>query len=493
MRTTISAYAGREAKTAAVRGAGEPSGRTLRAALAMLLMGTAVLAPLSAQAQRAKADKPVAETRQRIVPETSDDVRRVPVPPIDRSKDPILVLTGGTLIDGRGGAPIANAVVVMQGDRIVAAGPAGSVTVPGNAARVVDATGLYLMPGLIDLHIHFTQQRGPDMGKYADSPAAAAIRGTVLADQMVTAGITAARDVGTSDDVALRIKEAVDRGIIRGPRVMWSGKLLASTGGHGDEVTSTATGREKPGLGGDPHGVDGPWEWRRAVREQIRRLADWIKISAPADREELAAAIEEAHSLGVPVAIDSYGQYTDWAIEAGVDTLEHPLLLSDQAIPLMKKHGTAFVPTIGAFDNLLEGGYPTAGIPSGGFYYTHSRRFVINQQDHLKRVGQAYRAGVPIGVGTDIPFENEWRYPDAYFRELDYLHQAGMTNADVLDSATRTGARIMRMGDKLGTIEPGKIADLLVVGANPLDSLKNLRDVRYVVADGKVVVDKAAK
>jgi len=425
---------------------------------------------------------------QRAIPETSDDVRRVPIPPIDRSKEPILVLKGGTLLDGRGGTPILNAVVVLQGDRIVAAGPAGT-PVPANAARTVDASGLWILPGLIDLHIHFTQQRGPDMGRYSDSPAAAAIRGTVLADQMVTAGITAARDVGTMDDVALRIKEGVDRGIIRGPRVMWSGKLIASTGGHGDEVTSTATGREKPNLGGDPHGVDGPWEWRKAVREQVRRLADWIKISAPADKEELAAAIAEAHSLSVPVAIDSYGEYTDWAIEAGVDTLEHPLLLSDKAVSLMKKYGTAFVPTIGAFDNLLEGGYPTAGIPTGGFYYTHSRRFVINQQDHLKRVGEAYRAGVPIGVGTDIPFENEWRYPDAYFRELDYLHQAGMTNADVLASATSVGAKILRMGDKLGTIEPGKIADILIVGANPLDSLKNLRDVRYVIADGKVVVD----
>ncbi len=195
----------------------------------------------------------------------------------------------------------------------------------------------------------------------------------------------------------------------------------------------------------------------------------------------------------MPVAIDSYGKYTDWAIEAGVDTLEHPLLMSDQAVPLMKKHGTAFVPTIGAFDNLLNGGYPTAGIPTGGFYHTHSRRFVIDQQDHLKRVAEAYRAGVPIGVGTDIPFENDERYPDAYFRELDYLSEAGMSNADVLASATRVGAEIMRMGDKLGTVEKGKIADLLIVGANPLDSLKNLRDVRYVVADGKIVVDGPAR
>ncbi|MBB5685980.1 amidohydrolase family protein [Sphingobium boeckii] len=427
---------------------------------------------------------------QRPMPDTTDDVRRVPVPPVDRSHQPIVVLKGGTLLEARDGRSLENAVVVMQGDRIVAAGPAASTPVPANAARVIDATGLFIMPGLIDLHIHFTQQRGTDMGRYSDSPAAAAIRGTALADQLVTAGITAVRDVGTMEDVALRIKEGVDRGIIRGPRVMWSGQLIASTGGHGDEVTSTATGRQKPALGGASHGVDGPWEWRMAVREQVRKLADWIKIGAPANKEELAAAIEEAHSLGVPVAIDSYGDYTDMAIEAGVDTLEHPLLMSDKAVPLMKKHGTSFVPTIGAFDNLLEGGYPTAGIPTGGFYHTHSRRFVINQQDHLKRVAEAHRAGVPIGVGTDIPFENEWRYPDAYFRELDYLRQAGLSNAEVLASATRVGAQIMRMGDKLGTIEPGKIADILVTGSDPRTDLKNLRDVRYVIADGAVVVGK---
>jgi imidazolonepropionase-like amidohydrolase len=424
------------------------------------------------------------------IPETTDDARRLPIPPVDRSNEPIVVMTGGTLIDGRGGAPVANAVVVTQGDRIIAAGPAGSVAVPAGAARIIDATGLFIMPGLIDLHIHFTQQRCHDFGKYSDSPAGAAIRGVALAEQLIGAGITAARDVGTVDDVALRIKEAVDRGIIRGPRVLWSGSIIATTGGHGDEVTSTATGRQKPAMGGPSKGFNGPWEWRTAVRRQVRGLADWVKLGAPADREEIVAAIEEAHSLGVPVAIDSYGQYTDWAIEAGVDTLEHPLAMSDQAVALMKKHGTAFVPTIGAFDNLLTGGYPTAGIPTGGFYHTHSRRFVIDQQEHLGKVAQAYRAGVPIGVGTDIPFENETRYPDAYFRELDYLSQAGMSNADVLASATRVGAQIMRMGDKLGTIEPGKIADILVLGANPLASLGNLRDVRYVLADGRLVVEQ---
>ncbi len=425
--------------------------------------------------------------------ETTDDVRRLPIPPVDRSRQPIVALRGGTLIDGRGGAPVPDAVVVMQGDRILAAGPAGSTPVPQATARVIDATGLYIMPGLIDLHIHFTQQRGDDMGRYLDSPAAAAIRGTALAGQLIDAGITAVRDVGTVDDVALRIKEGVDRRIIRGPRVFWSGRLIASPGGHGDEVTSTATGRQRAAGSGGRRVANGPWDWREAVREQVRALADWIKISAPATQEELVAAIDEAHSLGVPVAIDSFGAYTDTAIAAGVDTLEHPLDMSDRAVALMRQHRTAFVPTIGAFDNLLTGGYPTAGIPSGGFYYTHSRRFPINQQQHLARVREAHRAGVPIGVGTDIPFENESRYPDAYFRELAYLRDAGLSNAEVLASATRVGAQVMRMGDKLGTIEPGKIADILVLGADPLADLANLRAVRYVIADGEVAVERGPR
>lgn len=428
---------------------------------------------------------------QRSVYDTTDDMRRIPIPKVDRSNDPVIALKGGTVLDGNGGKAITGGVVVTQGDRILSVGTAGNVTIP-QGAQIIDATGLYIMPGLIDLHIHFTQQRGSDLAYYSNDAASSAIRGTVLAKDLVEAGITAARDVGTGGNVALRIKEAVDRGIIKGPRVFWSGGLLASTGGHGDEITSTATGRPKNSSGGKSV-ADGPWAWRVLVREQIKAGADWIKISAPAQKEEIEAAIDEAHSHGIGVAIDSWGHYTDTAIMAGVDTLEHPLDMSDKAVSLMKRHGTAFVPTIGAFHNLFTTGYETAHIVPGGFYHTFSRRFAIDHQDHLKQITKAYKAGVPVGVGTDIPFENEVRYPDAYFLELGYLKEAGMSNEDVLASATRVGANILKIGDKLGTLEAGKIADIIVLGDDPRVDLAHLRNLHYVIADGKIAFEKVAR
>ena len=199
--------------------------------------------------------------------ETTDDPRRVPIPPRDRSNDPILVVRGGTLIDGTGTEPIANAVLVIQGDRILDVGPSGQVSIPSNVARTVDVNGLYVVPGLIDLHMHFTQQYGDDFSRYRDSDAAAAIRGVLKLGQFLDGGITAVRDVGTSNDVALKLKEAVERQLWDGPPVFWSGKIIASRGGHGDETTSTATGRPRStGPSSRVRVANGPDDWRLAVR-----------------------------------------------------------------------------------------------------------------------------------------------------------------------------------------------------------------------------------
>ena len=378
----------------------------------------------------------------------------------------------------------------MQGDRIVSAGPSGRVSIPAKVDQTIDVAGLYVIPGLIDLHMHFTQQRGDDFSRYRDSDVAAAIRGVALLGQFVDGGITAVRDAGTANDVAIRIKEAVERRIFPGPRVFTSGALIASRGGHSDEITQTASGRPRSLDSSRTRVATGPDDWRLAVREQIRMGADWIKLTAPYTREEVAAAVDEAHLHGIRVMADAFGEFVDWGVEAGLDSVEHPLAIADEVVKKMASKGTGFVPTLTAFYNVFTYGYPPAGIPPGGFYYTLSRRFVFTHETNLHTVRLARSSGVKVGVGTDIPFENEKRYPSDYFVEMGFLKDAGFTPVEILASATRVGAEILDMGDKLGTLEAGKIADVLVVSANPLEDHLNLKKLVLLVADGRVVRDR---
>jgi imidazolonepropionase-like amidohydrolase len=421
-------------------------------------------------------------------PTTTDDPRRVPIPPQKASDRPALLVVNATLIDGTGARARPGTDVLIEGDRITALGPTGTLGAAAQSAKRVDASGLFAVPGLIDLHMHFTGQRGEDFGRYRDSETAGAIRATLLAGQFVRAGITAVREAGTGGDVTIRLREAIERGMLDGPRIFWSATRINSRGGHGDEITATASGRPVP-LETSPRSrvATGPWDWRLAVREQVRMHADWIKLTSPYTREEVAAAIDEAHMHGIPLMVDSFGEFTAWAVEAGIDSIEHPLDIRDGTIELMAKHGTSFVPTLTAFYNVLKYGYPSAGIPAGGFYHTMSRRFVLDHDEHLRVVQAAHRARVPIGVGTDIPFEIDRRYPEDYYTELKFLKQAGLSDAELLAAATRVGAQILKLGDRLGTIEPGKLADIVIVGADPLANIDNLRHVRHVIADGRLV------
>ncbi|MDZ4729694.1 MAG: amidohydrolase family protein [Xanthomonadales bacterium] len=419
---------------------------------------------------------------------TTNDTRRVPVPPHDYSNDPVVVLRGGTLILGTGSPPIENALLISQGDRILYAGSSAGHEVPSAPHTTIDTSGLYILPGLIDLHVHMTSQRGDDAGRYRDSDAAAAIRGTLLLRQLGDAGITTIRDTGTRNDVALRLKEAIERRLISGPRILWSGQRIVIRSGHGDEIVGVGNGRPKSLEVGDRERLaNGPWEWRLAVREQIRQQADWIKITAPYTKEELEAGIDEAHLHGIPVAVDSFGKFSRWAAEASIDSIEHPLDMDQETIEAMAKNGVGFVPTLTTFYNMMVEGYPSMSIPAGGFYHTMARRFPISHEQHLHAVNAARVAGVRIGVGTDVPIQAEKRYPQSYYTELELLKSAGLSDEEVLASATRVGAEILRMEDKLGTLERGKLADILVVGANPLADIRRVQDVRLVIAGGKVI------
>jgi imidazolonepropionase-like amidohydrolase len=431
------------------------------------------------------------QLRQRPEMITSDDARRVPVPPHDPSKDPILVIRGATLIDGSGGSPLPNAVIVIRGNKIVDVGPANQVRIPAQVERTIDAKGLYMVPGLVDLHMHFRQQRGDDFAMFRDSDAAAAIRGIEKLGLYLDGGITAVRDLGGANDVAQKIQEAVARHIFPGPRVFWAGRLISSRGGHGDEITETASGHPKPlETSASQRVATGPWDWRLAVREEIRRGVDVIKLTAPYDKEEVAAAVDEAHMLGLPVTVDAFGDYVTWASQAGIDTIEHPLSISADTIKVMAEKKTALVPTLTAFYNPLTYGYPSAGIPPGGFFFTMSRRFSMTHEGNIETVRRARAAGIKIGVGTDIPFENERRYPGDHCVELKFLRDAGLSNKEILEAATRVGGEILAIPDKLGTLQKGKLADVLVVAGDPLQDIENLHKMRLVVADGRVVRDR---
>jgi imidazolonepropionase-like amidohydrolase len=380
---------------------------------------------------------------------------------------------------------------VIRGNRILDVGPAGQVKIPPKVDRTVDARGLYMVPGLVDLHMHVRQQRGDDFSMFRDSDAAAAIRGIEKLGLYLDGGITAVRDLGGANDVAQKIQEAVARHIFPGPRIFWAGRLISTRGGHGDEITETASGHPKPlETSASQRVATGPWDWRLAVREEIRRGVDLIKLTAPYDKEEVAAAVDEAHMLGLPVTADAFGDYVTWASQAGIDSIEHPLSISADTIKVMAEKKTALVPTLTAFYNPLTYGYPSAGIPPGGFFFTMSRRFSMTHDGNVETVRRAKAAGIKVGVGTDIPFENERRYPGDYFVELKFLRDAGLSNKEILEAATRVGGEILAIPDKLGTLQKGKLADVLVVAGDPLLDIENLRKMRLVVADGRVVRDR---
>ncbi len=226
--------------------------------------------------------------------------------------------------------------------------------------------------------------------------------------------------------------------------------------------------------------ADGPDEWRKAVRKQFNKGADVIKVGSHFSKEEIAAAVEEAHELGLKVTADAETFYIERAVEAGVDMIEHPLPRSDEAIALMAEKGVSadvtIIPYVYIFDQL------------GGYHGSTSRRFTLTRES-LFDVGRRLReAGIKIGVGLDIWGSMMNTLPEPYIAELKNLVEIGHTVPEALEAATRVSAEMLDMGDKLGTIEPGKLADVIVVDGRPDEDLDDLRNVEIVIRDGYMVV-----
>jgi imidazolonepropionase-like amidohydrolase len=309
------------------------------------------------------------------------------------------------------------------------------------------------------------------------------MRGVKRMATYLESGVTSVRDVGSHGDAPFVLKRLQAAGELPGPRILNVGQLITQTGGHG---AVHAFGPGFPEVAnGNPNSMvriaSGPDEWREAVRIQFAKGADLIKLASEYTQEEITAAVDEAHSLGMAVTVDAETQYIDMAIRAGVDSIEHPLPRSDEAVKLMAKRGIASVPTLVAYRVIMRG--------MGGYHGSTSRRFELNEEVNEAMAAKMYKAGVKMGIGTDVvAFANTEFLPGSYIDEMESFNRIGMSKAEVLVAATKTGAEIMKMGDRLGTIEAGKLADIIVVDGNPDEDFAALRKVQTAFVNGRLML-----
>jgi imidazolonepropionase-like amidohydrolase len=398
-------------------------------------------------------------------------------------------LRAARLIDGVSEVARADTVVLVEGERIAAVGGA-EIVPPG--VETIDLGEATLLPGLIDAHSHpLIASDDYQIEHLKHSSAYKALRGLAAVQANLRAGWTTLRIAGDADVAYahLDVRRAIDDGLFVGPRLTGAGHYLSVTGGGGDinflspEVHVLADGLI----------VDGVDEVRRAVREEIKYGSDWIKLLVtgafmsagdnPADvhfsPEEIAAAVEEAARRGVPVMAHAHAtEGIKMAVHAGVRSIEHGTFLDDEAIALLVEHGTFLVPTLYIGDYYIEQGSPSGYQDK---MIELSRRY---RDQHYEWVGKAIRAGVKIAAGSDFGGYP----PELNAREIAALARAGMTPMQAIQAATRVGAELLAWDDRLGTIEPGKLADLVAVPGDPLADLAVLERPSFVAIGGKIVL-----
>lgn len=384
-------------------------------------------------------------------------------------------ISGCTLVDVVSGRAHGRMSLAWHGERIVAVSPAGSGPDP---AAEVDGTGLYAVPGLIDMHVHMAAD--PEglilaaKGSYTQPVMALlAARNLQVALQ---AGITTVRDLGTGGRVAFDVKRAWQCGLLSGARPVVAGPVITAVGGHGAELGLQARG---------------PAMVRDFVRRNIEAGADVIKLvlaSAARDielsAEELAAGIDEAHACGRPVAV--HANFSEEsiakAVRAGCDTLEHGYLLSPDVIGHMRASMITLCPTIAALRTVID--------HADTFARRSGPELPAAATTHLARAEAAFRQALDMGIrivaGTDagVPFNHF----DALHRELALMNSWGMSAAQALRAATCDAAAAMNRSD-IGSLRPGAVADIVVVGANPADDIAALTDVRFVFQRGTLMVN----
>jgi imidazolonepropionase-like amidohydrolase len=404
-----------------------------------------------------------------------------------------VVVRAGHVLDVKTGNTLTDQAVVIEDDKIISVGAASSVKA-GPDAETINLPNATVLPGLIDAHTHLTfDPKNLGYERLGISVPREALTGARNARVTLLAGFTTVRNVGASGYSDMALRDAINAGDVPGPRMLVSGPALGITGGHCDDNLLAPEYHQV--ADGVADGVDAV---RHKVRENIKYGADVIKICATGGvmskgddpnasqytREEMKAIVEEAHRLGRKVAAHAHGaEGVIWASEAGVDSIEHGHLMNDDSIATLKKNGTYIVPTLYLMDwnreNLGKRNAPD---------------YVVSKMKEVSAVGQnnlkkAFAAGLKVALGTDAAV-----YPHGLnAHEFAVYVRLGMTPLQAIQTATINASDLLGWSNRVGTLEPGKFADLIAVDGDPLKDVTTLEQVKFVMKGGEVVKNDYAK
>jgi imidazolonepropionase-like amidohydrolase len=402
------------------------------------------------------------------------------------------LIHAGRLIDGRSDTARTEMTVVVDDGRIVAVTSGYAKPEPGDL--VIDLRHATVMPGLMDMHVHITSEQSGAAG-YAEgfflNPSDMALRATQYLERTLMAGFTTVRDLGAGNKLNLAVRDAVAKGWVKGPRVIAAGGVT-TTGGHGDGTNGLATELQEalaPVLPGVANGAD---QMRAAVRQRYKDGADLIKIASTGGvlslaksghaplftEEELAAVVQTARDYGLRVAAHAHGEDGMLrAVRAGVHSIEHGTYMSDAVMAEMKRRGTYYVPTISA------GKFVAEKSKIDGYFPEIVRPKAAEIGPQIQGTfARAYKAGVKIAFGTD---QGVAPHGDNGM-EFVYMVEAGMPPMEAIRSATLEGARLIDMEGQLGTLEAGKLADIIAVPGDPLAEIRQMTKVSFVMKGGVV-------
>ncbi len=394
------------------------------------------------------------------------------------------VINAGRLLDVKTGRVLTNQQIVIEGDKIVSVGPAAAAPA---GAQVINLPNATVLPGMIDAHTHLTYEN-TRLGYEAlgVSVPREALIGAKNARTTLLAGFTTVRNVGAGGYSDIALRDAINDGDVPGPRILASGPALGITGGHCDEnLLPSEFHYSADGV------ADGVPAVQHKVREVIKYGADVIKFCATGGvmskgdnpntsqytLEEMKALVADAHRLGRKVAAHAHGaQGVIWASEAGVDSIEHGHLMNDESVATLKKNGTYLVPTL----YLTEWWTENMSKMNAPDYLKAKMKSVSAEAE--KNAQKAIQAGVKIGMGTDAAV-----YPHGLnAHELAVYVKLGMTPLQAIQSTTVNDADLLGWSDKIGTIEPGKWADIIAVDGDPLQDITTLQHVKFVMKGGQI-------